>query len=169
MRVQVPLSPKRPFDFLILYNSLSYPFYLSFFVSGSKLFIFLIHFYTKGSERKSCSLITCHIIYDDDTYMYKWTSLSKESPFEWFTIEIFIHTETYKVVLLTNYRNWMRLCNTLSIDIDPRSLVKWNEDETSGIVGIAQLVEQRTENPRVTSSNLVPDTWLICMSVYSTN
>lgn len=32
-----------------------------------------------------------------------------------------------------------------------------------GMVGIAQLVEQRTENPRVTSSNLVPDTWLICM------
>lgn len=26
------------------------------------------------------------------------------------------------------------------------------------MVGIAQLVEQRTENPRVTSSNLVPDT-----------
>lgn len=25
-------------------------------------------------------------------------------------------------------------------------------------VGIAQLVEQRTENPRVTSSNLVPGT-----------
>lgn len=58
-------------------------------------------------------------------YMYKWTSLSKESPFEWFTIDIFIHTETYKVVLLTNYRTWMRLCNTLSIDIDPSYLVKW--------------------------------------------
>ena len=27
-----------------------------------------------------------------------------------------------------------------------------------GIAGIAQLVEQRTENPRVTSSNLVPGT-----------
>ena len=26
------------------------------------------------------------------------------------------------------------------------------------MVGIAQLVEQRTENPRATSSNLVPDT-----------
>ena len=26
------------------------------------------------------------------------------------------------------------------------------------MVGIAQLVEQRTENPRVTSSNLVPGT-----------
>ena len=163
-------SPSIPKKTIWLPNSLSYPFDLTFFVSGSKILILLIHFYTKGSERKSCSLITCHIIYDIYIwYMYKWTSLSKESPFEWFTIEIFIHTETHKVVLLTNYRNWMRLCNTLSIDIDPRSLVKWNEDETSGIVGIAQLVEQRTENPRVTSSNLVPDTWLICMSVYSTN
>ena len=58
-------------------------------------------------------------------YMYKWTSLIKESPFEWFTIDLFIHIETYKVVLLTNYRTWTRLCNTRSIDIDPRSLVKW--------------------------------------------
>lgn len=31
------------------------------------------------------------------------------------------------------------------------------------------LVEQRTENPGVTSSNLVPDTRVICMSVYITN
>lgn len=30
-----------------------------------------------------------------------------------------------------------------------------NEDDTSVMAGIAQLVEQRTENPRVTSSNLV--------------
>ena len=37
------------------------------------------------------------------------------------------------------------------------------------MVGIAQLVEQRTENPRVTSSNLVPGTGLIFMSVFSTN
>lgn len=29
------------------------------------------------------------------------------------------------------------------------------------MVGIAQLVEQRTENPRVTSSNLVPGTLFI--------
>lgn len=33
------------------------------------------------------------------------------------------------------------------------------------MVGIAQLVEQRTENPRVTSSNLVPGTRLICVLV----
>lgn len=40
--------------------------------------------------------------------------------------DIFFHTETYKVGLLTNiyYMTWLRLCNTLSIDIDPRSLVK---------------------------------------------
>lgn len=58
----------------------------------------------------------------DIWYMYKWTSLSKESPFEW---DFFIQTETYKVVLLTNYRTCMRLCNTLSIDIEACSLVKW--------------------------------------------
>lgn len=37
------------------------------------------------------------------------------------------------------------------------------------MVGIAQLVEQRTENPRVTSSNLVPGTYLIWRSIYSIN
>ena len=45
------------------------------------------------------------------------------------------------------------------IDIDSSHLIKWGWDATLEMVGIAQLVEQRTENPRVTSSNLVPDTW----------
>lgn len=35
------------------------------------------------------------------------------------------------------------------------------------LVGIAQLVEQRTENPRVTSSNLVPGARLIGMTFSS--
>ena len=39
---------------------------------------------------------------------------------------------------------------------DSKSLCTSSNLVPSGIVGIAQLVEQRTENPRVTSSNLVP-------------
>lgn len=106
-------SPSIPKRTTWLLNSLSYPF----LVSGSKLLLFLIH-YSLYNERKCCSFITCDIY-------YKWTSLSKESPFEWFTIDIFIHNKTYKVVLLTNYTPGIRLFNTLSIDIDPSSLVKW--------------------------------------------
>ena len=33
-------------------------------------------------------------------YTYNWTPLSKESPFEWFTLQIIAHTETYKVFFL---------------------------------------------------------------------
>ncbi|KAJ6952197.1 hypothetical protein NC653_041372 [Populus alba x Populus x berolinensis] len=46
-----------------------------------------------------------------------------------------------------------RLPNCLSY-----SLFSLTEDGVSEMVGIAQQVEQRTENPHVTSSNLVPDT-----------
>lgn len=37
------------------------------------------------------------------------------------------------------------------------------------LVGIAQSVEQRTENPRVTSSNLVPDTRIMYRIIIHTN
>lgn len=37
--------------------------------------------------------------------------------------------------------------------------MRW--DAVFGMIGIAQLVEQRTEYPRVTSSDVVPGTWLI--------
>ncbi|KAJ6952210.1 hypothetical protein NC653_041379 [Populus alba x Populus x berolinensis] len=46
-----------------------------------------------------------------------------------------------------------RLPNCLSY-----SLFLLTEDGASEMVGIAQQVEQRTENPRFTNSNLVPDT-----------
>ena len=38
--------------------------------------------------------------------------------------------------------------------------------ETSTYAGIAQLVEQRTENPRVTSSSLVPGKFF-CEKIFS--
>ena len=117
-------SPSIPKKTVWLPNSLLYPFDLSCFslaVQNSLSFPFttLYTIIQKDLSRKAV-LLSHHTGYI--WYMYKWTSLSKESPCEWFTIEIFIHTE---VILLPKYRTWMRLCNTLSIDIDPRCIVKW--------------------------------------------
>lgn len=119
MRVQVPLSPKRPFDSLIIYRIL---FLFPFFVSGSKLLIFLFH-YSLYKWIWAEMLFSYHnVIYMIHVQM---NIFEEGIPIWMIHDDIFIHTETYKVVLLTNYRTWMRLCNTLSIDIDPRSLVKW--------------------------------------------
>lgn len=120
MRVQVPLSPKRPLDSLIIYRILFF-FLFSLAVQNSLSFSFTT-LYTNGSEQKCCSLITSHVIYMIHVQM---NIFEEGIPIWMIHDDIFIHTEIYKVVLLTNYRTWMRLCNTLSIDIDPRSLVKW--------------------------------------------
>ena len=113
MRVQVPLSPKKP---TWLPNYLSYP------ILSLQKFFFSYH--------KSCGIYIW--------YAYKRTSLSKESPFEWFTVHIIIRTETYKVFFFEdprNSRSWIILCFVIQYPFvfrlfifnwhRPSHLVKW--------------------------------------------
>lgn len=118
-------SPSIPKKTIWLPNYLSYPFYLfyPFFVSGSKFLIFLIH-YSLYKWIWAEMLFSYHMWYMihvqmnifeqgipiwmiHDRYFYSYWNLQSCS------------------FVLTNYRTWMRLCNTLSIDIDPSYLVKW--------------------------------------------